>query len=181
MRVSPPCVSLVLSRARFRSNLGRIWRGSPLCGVVVPVSEVDPPFPILRAVLAILLSTVTALLLMPVFTYAPRLFGFGGPIGLFFSLVLAPMAGLFLGAVLAPLTVALQSATIFGLVALAPRQPLAMHPLSWGAAGLVVGALARTSIGLEIATLGFELPWTVGSGAVTGIICGLAARAIMTL
>lgn len=147
------------------------------------MSEVDRPFPILRAVLAILLSTVAALLLMPVFTYAPRLFGFGGPIGLFFSLFLAPMGGLFLGVVLAPITVllvvALQSATIFGLVTLSRRQPLAMHPLSWGAAGLAVGLIAGTSIGLEIAVLGFELPWTTGAGAVTGIICGLAARAIM--
>jgi hypothetical protein len=149
------------------------------------VSEVDRPFPMLRAVLAILLGTVAALLLMPVFTYAPRLFGFGGPLGLFFSLVLAPIAGLFLGPFLAPLTVvlviALQSATIVGLVTLSRRQPLAMHPLSWGAAGLAVGLLGGTSIGLEIALLGFELPWTIGSGAVTGIICSLAARAIMAL
>jgi hypothetical protein len=147
------------------------------------VSEVDRPFPILRAVLAILLSTVAALLLMPVFTFAPRLFGFGGPIGLFFSLVIAPLGGLFFGAIIAPLTVmlviALQMATVFGLTALARRQPLARHPLSWGAAGLVVGLLAGTSIGLEIALFGFTLPWTAGAGAVTGIICGLVARAIM--
>jgi hypothetical protein len=149
------------------------------------VSEVDRPFPILRAVLAILLSTVAALLLMPVFNYAPGLFGFGGPIGLFFSLVLAPLGGLFFGAIIAPLTVmlviALQMATVFGLTALARRWPFARHPLGWGVAGLVVGLLAGTSIGLEIALLGFELPWTLASGAVTGIICGLGARAIMAL
>lgn len=143
------------------------------------MSEISRPFPVWRALLAILLSTALGLLLMPMVTLAPRLIDFAGPIGPFFALVIAPLAALLFGAIIAPYTVALtllcQAIAICGLHAL--RQTSAWV---WALAGLASGALCGTALGREIDLLGFTLPATIVSGALTGIVCALLARMIMT-
>jgi len=148
------------------------------------VSEVHPPFPIWRAVLAVALSLIVALALMPALTLAPPLLFWGGPIGPFFALIVAPAIGLIAGPFLAPLTfflaLALQSAMIFIFTRHGHGSGAARSLWAWALAGLATGALAGTMLGLEMNIFGFGLPRTSYSGAATGLVCALVARAVMT-
>jgi hypothetical protein len=147
------------------------------------VSDVDPPFPIRRALFAAAVAMACALALMPVLTLAPRLLLWGGPIGPAFALFIAPLIGLFVGAIIAPMSVSLAAllllSTVFGFTALGRKKPAAQSLWTWALAGLASGATAGTALSLEIVTFGFELPGTACSGAATGVVCTLVARRMM--
>jgi hypothetical protein len=146
------------------------------------MSKADRTPSLRRALLAILLATLGALLLMPAFTLVPRLLFWGGPFGPAFALFIAPIIGLFVGAYIAPLTVLLAvlilTAMVFGLTALSRTQAVARRWWAWAMAGIAGGAAAGTALALEIMTFGFDLPDTAVSGGATGAICALIARKV---